>query len=228
MFLYFTEPSIIRAWRCDIAICLRGQLSGSYTSSTYNNFYECIWKKDLVRRIHQPAPYLSPRLDPWDEKEWRRVGSGSRRGKKSLTFTLMPLGEFWWKETYSKNPENGGDLCPSRLIESLIKSSLTILSHLGARTIKWLPCFQGKSETSLTYGSPTASERHRCAVLMGGAQTRWRRTSGQVKDEAECHMWPQGQSLGEPGEDSVGREQGLKSKTDVCSLSGSNVHIVPT
>lgn len=123
---------------------------------------------------------------------------------------------------------NGGDLCPSRLIESLIKRSLTILSHLGARTIKWLPCFQGKSETSLTYGSPAASERHRCAVLMGGAQTRWRRTSGQVKDEAECHMWPQGQSLGEPGEDSVGREQGLKSKTDVCSLSGSNVHIVPT
>lgn len=46
VFLYFyPQASFIHAWRCDIAICLREELSGLHISSTYIHFMSSLERK---------------------------------------------------------------------------------------------------------------------------------------------------------------------------------------
>ena len=81
---FYPHAAHVYAGKCDIAICLRGELLGLYTSGIYNKFQEFTWKRDLGIRVHQSPPHPSPRLG-------KRSPSWGRGSRSSLwSFSSLP------------------------------------------------------------------------------------------------------------------------------------------
>ena len=133
---FYPHAAHVYAGKCDIAICLRGELLRLYTSGIYNKFQEFTWKRDLGRGVHQSPPHPSPSLerDLRAGEEWSRVKRGSRSSLWSVS--SLPWESSDGRKHRGKRPSSwvseSRGLCLSRLIRSLVKSSLIEVSHILA------------------------------------------------------------------------------------------------
>lgn len=126
VFLYFyPQASFIHAWRCDIAICLREELSGLHISSTYIHFMSSLERK--ISEWYSSVCIIETR----QSSELRK---SEELGEEAVHLEVFAhsLWKFLIEEdtlkkkkksSWSWGSESGRDLCLSKLNGPLKKSA---------------------------------------------------------------------------------------------------------